>query len=301
MDWIWIPITLGAAAAQTLRNAAQRSLVGELGSLGATLVRFLYGLPFAALYVAGLAGAGFTLPAPRLDYLVWVLLGALAQIAATDLLLRAMAARNFAVGIALSKTEILLAALFGVAVLADPLTGPLAGAVLLATLGVVLISLPRRGGLGALAAAGLDGRAALFGLGSGASFALAAVGYGAAGRMLASGSPAMDAACTLLWAQFFQTLLLGGWLVHRDPGIAGKTLRLWRRSLLAGLMGWAASAGWFTAFILAPIAAVRTLGMSELFFAWIISWRLFREPPRGAEAVGAVLLVGGILLCLQAR
>jgi hypothetical protein len=51
ISWAWIPITLGAALAQTLRNAAQRSLTGDLGALGATLVRFLYGLPFAALWL----------------------------------------------------------------------------------------------------------------------------------------------------------------------------------------------------------------------------------------------------------
>ncbi|HTQ01217.1 MAG TPA: EamA/RhaT family transporter, partial [Casimicrobiaceae bacterium] len=44
---MWIPITIFAAFAQTVRNAAQRHLVSELGTLGATLVRFLYGLPFA--------------------------------------------------------------------------------------------------------------------------------------------------------------------------------------------------------------------------------------------------------------
>ena len=45
--WLWIPITIWAAFAQTLRNAAQRHLTAELGTLGATLIRFLYGLPFA--------------------------------------------------------------------------------------------------------------------------------------------------------------------------------------------------------------------------------------------------------------
>ena len=50
MDGLWIPLTIGAAFAQTLRNAAQRSLVGTVGTMGATLVRFLFALPFAAIY-----------------------------------------------------------------------------------------------------------------------------------------------------------------------------------------------------------------------------------------------------------
>ena len=40
-DWLWIPITIFAALAQTVRNAAQRHLTPILGTLGATLVRFL--------------------------------------------------------------------------------------------------------------------------------------------------------------------------------------------------------------------------------------------------------------------
>ena len=52
LPWLWIPIVLWAALAQTARNAAQRSLVAQAGTLGATLARFLYGLPFAAIWVA---------------------------------------------------------------------------------------------------------------------------------------------------------------------------------------------------------------------------------------------------------
>ena len=48
--WLWIVLTVWAAFAQTLRNAAQRHLVTDLGTLGATLVRFLFGLPFALIY-----------------------------------------------------------------------------------------------------------------------------------------------------------------------------------------------------------------------------------------------------------
>ena len=56
--WLWIPITIAAAAAQTLRNATQRHLSADLGTLGATLVRFLYGLPFAALWLFAVVQAG---------------------------------------------------------------------------------------------------------------------------------------------------------------------------------------------------------------------------------------------------
>jgi hypothetical protein len=54
MEYLWIPVVLFAAAAQTVRNTARRSLTAQVGTLPATLVRFLYGLPFAALYLLAL-------------------------------------------------------------------------------------------------------------------------------------------------------------------------------------------------------------------------------------------------------
>src|ERR1700749_4824171 len=105
VTWAWVPITLGAALAQTLRNAAQRHLTGDLGALGATLVRFLYGLPFAVIWLAvawlGFAGAG-SWPAISIAFLIWTVVAALSQIAATALLLRNMEERNFATGVAYS-------------------------------------------------------------------------------------------------------------------------------------------------------------------------------------------------------
>ena len=113
-DWAWIPLTLWAAFAQTLRNAAQRSLIQEVGTLGATLVRFLYGLPFSIIWLLGvLLVAGQGMPGPNRDFVAWVTLGGVSQIAATALLLRVMTERNFALGVAYSKTEIVLVAVFG--------------------------------------------------------------------------------------------------------------------------------------------------------------------------------------------
>jgi hypothetical protein len=42
-SWLWAVFTIIAAAAQTVRNAAQRELTGALGTVGATHVRFLFG------------------------------------------------------------------------------------------------------------------------------------------------------------------------------------------------------------------------------------------------------------------
>jgi hypothetical protein len=62
---LWAVFTLIAAAAQTARNAMQRELTATLGTVGATHVRFLFGFPFALVFLAGVMFAtGYGLPHP---------------------------------------------------------------------------------------------------------------------------------------------------------------------------------------------------------------------------------------------
>src|SRR5215218_10466769 len=100
VPWAWIPIVLWAALAQTARNAAQRSLIAQAGTLGATLARFLYGLPFAAIWVLALHAWPVTaaaVPGFSVGYFGWLMLGAMGQLAATAFLLIAMKQRNFVI------------------------------------------------------------------------------------------------------------------------------------------------------------------------------------------------------------
>jgi drug/metabolite transporter (DMT)-like permease len=58
--------------------------------------------------------------------------------------------------------------------------------------------------------------------------------------------------------------------------------------------GAAASAGWFTAFAIEPVAHVRTLGLVELVFSYAVSRRLFRERLSSLELLGMALLAVGV-------
>lgn len=297
LPWLWIPITVWAAFAQTLRNAAQRHLTAELGTLGATLVRFAYGLPFAVLWlVVILWMTGQGAPAPTLSFLLWVVDGALAQIAATALLLRVMAERNFTLGVAYSKTEIIQVAVFGFAFLGDPITAAAAAAIACGTAGVLLLSPADKARPLRAMLVGWTTRTALLGLASGAAFALSAVGYRGASLALDAPSFLVASATTLVWAQAIQTVTLGGWLAWREPAVVGRVARAWRPSLFAGFMGAAASAGWFAAMTIEPVAHVRTLGLVELLFSYAVSRRLFRERLTRLEIAGIALLTLGLVI-----
>ena len=294
--WLWVPIVLWAALAQTARNAAQRSLVAQAGTLGATLSRFLYGLPFAAAWVVllhRLPATAAAVPAFHHAYFAWLLLGALGQLAATASLLAAMKQRNFVVGVAYSKTDALQVALFGSLFLAElpaPVTLLAMG---LATAGVVMLSLPQKGA--AVAGPAWTSGAAWYGLALGAGFALSAVGYRGAALQLPETSAWLTGAWGVLLAQGIQTLLLGGWLAWRAPAALRATVSAWRISTVAGGMGALASIGWFTAFALTTAANVRTLGMVEVVFSYLVSRRLMREKLAPVEQGGLALVVVGLL------
>ena len=51
MSWLWAVFTVAAAGGQVVRNAMQKELTARLGTVGATHVRFLFGFPFAILFV----------------------------------------------------------------------------------------------------------------------------------------------------------------------------------------------------------------------------------------------------------
>ncbi len=292
--WLWLPIVLWAALAQTARNAAQRSLIAQAGTLGATLARFAYGLPFALAWVLVLLAVSGRSAVPHFHaaYFAWLLLGACGQIAATALLLSAMKQRNFVVGVAYSKTDALQVAVFGTLFLGELPGGWTLLAMALATAGVLMLSLPPKA---AVAAGAWHGRAAWYGLASGAGFALSTVGYRGAALQLPELSAWAAGGWGVLLAQAIQTVLLGGWLALRSPQSLRATVSAWRVSTVAGATGAMASIGWFTAFALTTAANVRTLGMVEVVFSYLVSHRFLRERLAAAEQRGLALVVVGLV------
>lgn len=297
--WAWVPIVLWAALAQTARNAAQRSLVAQAGTLGATLSRFLYGIPFAGAWVAllhALPPSRGPLPDFHAAYFGWLMLGAAGQLAATATMLVAMKQRNFVVGAAYSKTDALQVAAFATLFLGELPGWWTLAAIAIATAGVILLSLPRRG----VESGGWISGAAWWGLASGAGFALSAVGYRGAALELPGAAPWLIGAWGVLWAQLAQSVVLGGWLAWRSPDALRAIARERKKALVAGLAGALASIGWFTAFALTSAANVRTLGMVEVVFSYLVSHRLMREKLWPAERLGLLLVVTGlVVLCLR--
>lgn len=328
LPWLWAVITVIAAAAQTVRNAAQRQLTGELGTVGATHVRFLFGLPFALVFLGMIwLGLGSTLPQPGWSFFLWASAGALTQIVATAMMLAAMNERSFVVTIAYTKTEPVQVALFGLVFLGDRLTVPMLVAILMATAGVLVMSLQREhfpakwmpvrrrkcdhqesiransDSTGAEFAPGQSGgvRPTLLGLLAGGFFAISAVGFRGAIISLEAADHLLAASFTLCIVLALQAASLSLYLLICERAVLRAIIRSWRRSLLAGFMGAFASQCWFLAFALTTAANVRTLALVEILYAQAASRYAFKQRTTLRETLGLVLIVLGVglLLALQ--
>jgi len=292
-SWIWIPITVAAAAFQTARNAFQRDLVASAGPWGATHVRFAFGLPFALAWLAAAtvldAPTAAIIDAPR--FLVASAIGALAQVLATASLLVSMRRASFAIGTAFQQSSLPFSALVGLA-FGDRLSGLGWTGIAVATIGLAILSWPKRA-TDDRAADSLS--AAAFGLGAGAAFGVSINAFRIAAHAVAPADPVFAAALVVAFVQFLQTAGLGLWLGWRDPQALSVALKAGPRAWGAGFCGAAASIGWFTAVALAPAAAVRAVGVVDIPMAAFAGRRLFAERLGWRAIFGAALTALGVI------
>ncbi len=293
--WLWAVFTILAAGGQTLRNAMQKDLTVRIGTIGATHVRFLFGLPFALVFLAiVLSATGASFPALSERMLLWTFVGAATQIAGTAMLLSAMREKSFVLITALNKIEPVHVALFGLVFLGDKLTPGLAAAILIATLGVLIMSWPKAGAI-----ENLGMRPILLGLAAGAMFGASAVGYRGGVIAIDHTNFVVRATTTLVTGLVMQVTFLTVYLALFDRKTLSAIFAAWRPSLVAGFMGAFASQMWFLAFALAPAAKVRTLALVEIFFAGMVSRTLFKEGFANREGLGILMIVIGVIILLN--
>jgi hypothetical protein len=223
-SWIWIPIVLAAAAAQTLRNASQRSLVKAAGTMPATFVRFGYGLPFAGIALVIVADPAAALPLTLRRF--WWRLSS-SQLAANALIANEHRSLSSPSRIRIPKCGADRRLFERVAWRAAGIgrdrhrwrrsASRAAGKVPKSRTGIANWLSP----------------SSTLGLASGAAFALSAIGYRGSALVLGPIEPWVAGIYALVWAQSMQTVALGGYLWVKDRDGLRAVVREWRVSTLA--------------------------------------------------------------------
>jgi drug/metabolite transporter (DMT)-like permease len=298
----WIAITLGAAFLQNVRSSLQKHLKGKMGTTGATFVRFGFGMPFVLALIAVLHWKlGYALPTLTAAFGAWAFVGALAQIAATFLLVHLFSHRNFAVGTAYSRTEPAQAALFGLILLGESISFGTLFAIAVCVAGVMLISVARINLTLRSLVTSIGQRTALIGLASGTLFGLSAVAYRAASLSLGGPNYFVQAAITLACVITLQTVLMLTWITLRERHELANIARAWKPSLLTGIAGALASLGWFTAMTLQNAAVVKAVAQVEMLLAFATAVFVFKEKINRLETLGCALIATGVVLVVLLR
>ena len=292
MPFLWIFATVLATALQVARNALQRGLVSDAGPWGATLVRFLFGLPFSAAFtlvqLAVLHGQLHpqTPPAYWLDALA----GSVTQVLATAALLVAMRRAGFAVGTTMQQSSLPLAAVLGLVIFHDTLSPIGWAGVAVTTVGLVILTWPKKPGEGHLVSG------ALYGLASGLCFGFSLNAYRHAARALEPHHPLFAAVATVTLTQAVQSVALVTYLSWRHPWALRAVATGWRKSLGAGFCGAAASALWLLALALAPAASVRAVAVIETPIAVGAGRRMFKEKLSLGQWIAAAFTAVGVVM-----
>ena len=288
---LWIIATLCAASFQTIRFTLQKILSdGNLSPLGATYSRFIFAAPWIVLFsLIFLLLTNVSIPDLESQFLLFAVGGGLAQILATVCVILVFQSRNFAVGITLKKTEVILTALVGLILIGEGVS----------TISMFLICL---GGAGVFflskKVSSVDrsnfsilNKSSVYGLLSGLLFAISAVCYRSATLSVVSDLVYLRAGFTLLIVILSQSFVMTIWLALFEPGQIKLVWLERKKGFWVGVTSLGGSFFWFTAFTLQNAAYVKAVGQIELIFSLLITTLFFKERILNREILG-ILLIG---------
>ncbi|MFT4887539.1 MAG: drug/metabolite transporter (DMT)-like permease [Pseudohongiellaceae bacterium] len=290
----WISFTLLAVVMQSVRTAGQKQIATKISPPAATLVRYLFGLPVALVYFYWLQSGHAIAEKLSPTFFISSSLAAVSQIAATVLLIKALALKNFAVGTALAKTEAILTAVIGSLFFSSALNLLGYVSVLLGVAGVLIAS--------NLRVSWTDfttNKSIKFGVGAGLGFALASLWIREASLSLGIDG-VVGAATVLVFMVILQTVLCVLWIVIFEYAQIVLIAKNLPASIFIGITSVLGSIGWFTAMSLQNAALVKTLGQTEFLVTIAITTFYFSEKISKRELAGIALIALSVLVLLGA-
>ncbi len=289
----WVIFTIFAAIMQSVRTAGQKRLATHISPMSATMVRYVFGMPFAVAYFytvverpPEILRACTSSP----DFMKYAALAGVAQILSTYWLIKVLSFRNFVVGTVLSKTEAIQAAIIGTVFFSAELSWTAWLAIIVGGLGIVLLSATQ-----SLRSA--NWASVSFGLLSGFGFALTALWLREASTSLPY-TFIQSAAATLLFTVILQAALCLLYTLWKERDQIPMLRNKLPIALFIGATSALGSVGWYTAMTYQNAALVRSLGQVELLFAIGISHWFFGERITRNELLGVAAIFLSVIILL---
>ena len=290
----WVLFTLLAVVMQSVRTAGQKKITEKISIQAATLVRFLFGIKFAAIYFAYIYW--FYEPIMfevKTKFFLFGGLASVAQVLATVCLINVLSMKNFAVGTSLAKTEAILTAILGALFFSSTLSFLGYISVFIGSAGLIFASRWE-----VVIGGTWNFQSLLYGFCAGLGFALASFWIRGASLSLEVG-PIPGAAAVLLYMVVFQTAICLLWVALKEPQQLKLIKQNFNACLFIGFTGVAGSVGWFTAMSLQNPALVRTLGQIEFIISLLITYLYFDERVSRQEYLGIILIGLSVFLVIR--
>lgn len=294
MSWIFYTIT--AAVLQTFRNLEQKALSKKLDALTVSWSRFILPFPFAIFVVF------VTFSKVDNQFITYSFITSVAQVLGNISLIQAFK-KNFSIGIAFCKTEVLQTLILGLLLFNQTISSIGVLAIIATTIGAILMSGSFDGGIKKFFKS-LNNQSTIFGLFCGLCFSISAFNLKlATEELIPLGYSNLEAPImVLMWVLFFQNIFFI--LIKSSQ----RRLRSDLKSLIAcdnksaffrtTILSFFGSVFWFIAYGAGKVIYVKALGQVELLLAIMISHFFLKEKFDIFEASGVALTAFGVLVLI---
>ncbi len=293
----WIFLTISAIVFQVIRNLEQKKLHQNLDVFTTSWSRFILPFPFAIIAVAS------TFNYYDYEFFRYILINALFQILGNIFLIKTIQTRNFSVGVAFSKTEIIQALILGFILYNFRFNLNEILAIFLAFIGIILLAKIDFKNFKDLTKS-MKNIASLYGILCGFCFGITSYNIQFASNYLITDGFSSIKASTLvlLYTIFFQNIffiILKSYQKKLFNDI--KKLFLvenYRRFLLTSISSFIGSICWYGAYTIGNVMHVKTVGQLEIIASMLVSKFYLKEKNNIKENLGIIFILIAILLII---
>ena len=293
----WIFLTILAIFFQIIRNLEQKKLHKDLDVFTTSWSRFILPFPFAIIAVIS------TFQSYNFEFFHYILINALFQILGNIFLIKTIQTKNFSVGIAFSKTEIIQALILGFLLYNFRFNFKEILAIFLAFIGIILLAKLDFKNFKDFTKS-LKNIASLYGVLCGFCFGITSYNIQFASNYLVSDGFSSIKASTLvlLYTIFFQNIffiILKSFQKRLFSDV--KKLFLidnYRKFLITSLSSFIGSICWYGAYSIGNVIHVKTVGQLEIIASMLVSKFHFKEKNTIKENLGIIFIIISILLII---